>query len=171
MAKSASRGASKNSSSSPGASSGFGWLITGFTLGVLATLGGQWLLDYGFGSDGGPQNNSAAQEANTDFEFYTLLGNIEVDVSDVEVVNPEEDDIIYWLQAASFRDPADAEDLRVNLLLENMEAAIQPVSLQGTLYHRVIAGPFQTRTEMNEARRSLISLGTNPIPLSENPNQ
>ncbi|MBT5331723.1 MAG: hypothetical protein HOL48_08075 [Porticoccaceae bacterium] len=167
MAKSASRGASKNSSSSPATSFGSGWLITGFMLGVFATLGGQWLLDYGFGNNAIPENSSSAQESNTDFEFYTLLGDIEVDVSDVEVVNPEEDNLIYWLQAASYRDLADAEDMRVSLLLQNMEANVKPFSHEGVLWHRVIVGPYQTRTQMNNARQILISAGVSPLLIPE----
>ena len=86
-------------------------------------------------------------------------------------MSAEDDDIIYWLQAASYRDPADAEDMRVSLLLQNMEAEVKPFSHEGTLWHRVIAGPFQTRTQMNKAKENLVLVGVNPITLRENLSQ
>lgn len=143
-------------------------LLTGFLLGVVATLGGQWLLRTGFEQDSQPAQISDSAEANSDFEFYTLLGNIEVEVPEASAISAEEDDIIYWLQAGSFRDPGDAEEMRVSLLLQNMEAEVKPFSHEGTLWHRVIAGPFQTRTQMNKAKETLVRSGVNPITLREN---
>ncbi len=143
-------------------------LVTGFVLGIVATLGVQWLLRTGFEEDRQPAQIADSAEANSDFEFYTLLGNIEVEVPEASRVSAEEDDIIYWLQAGSFRDPDDAEEMRVSLLLQNMEAEVKPFSHEGTLWHRVIAGPFQTRTNMNKAKETLIRSGVSPITLREN---
>ena len=146
-------------------------LLTGFVLGVVATLGGQWLLRSGFGTEDRASQITDTVDVATDFEFYTLLGDIEVEVPEANVISAEDDDIIYWLQAASFRDPADAEEMRVTLLLNNMEAEVKPFSHEGTLWHRVIAGPFQTRTQMNKAKENLVGLGRTPITLRENLSQ
>jgi|SaaInlStandDraft_1057018.scaffolds.fasta_scaffold172436_2 hypothetical protein len=170
MANSASRGASKNLSA-PQSNFGSGMLLTGFVLGVVATLGGQWLLRSGFGTEDRASQITDTVDVATDFEFYTLLGDIEVEVPEANVISAEDDDIIYWLQAASFRDPADAEEMRVTLLLNNMEAEVKPFSHEGTLWHRVIAGPFQTRTQMNKAKENLVGLGRTPITLRENLSQ
>lgn len=142
--------------------------MTGFFLGVIATLGGQWLLQSGFDNQLPGEITAEAGNADTDFEFYTLLGDIEVEVPEASAISAEEDDIIYWLQVASYRNPADAEDMRVSLLLQNMEAEVKPFSHEGTLWHRVIAGPFQTRTQMNKAKESVVSIGATPITLREN---
>ena len=171
MAKSASRGASKNSSANRQTNFGSGLLLTGFVLGIIATLGGQWLFRSGFGSSDNFETVAPVENSETDFEFYTLLGDIEVEVPEASTISAEEDDIIYWLQAASYRDPADAEDMRVSLLLQNMEAEVKPFSHEGTLWHRVIAGPFQTRTQMNKAKENLVGVGINPITLRENLSQ
>lgn len=168
MTKSASRGASKKTSENQN-SQGSGLLITGFVLGILATFGGQWLLRSGFTGNALPDQITAAVEAADEFEFYTLLGNMEVEVPEASLISAEDDDVIYWIQASSFRDPNDAENLRISLLLKNMEAEIKPISLDGTLWHRVIVGPYQTRTLMNTAKENLLQAGMQPLPLSQNP--
>lgn len=167
MANSASRGASKKTSENQH-SQGSGLLVTGFVLGILATLGGQWLMRSGFTGNALPDQNTAAVAAGDEFEFYTLLGNMEVEVPEASLISAEEDDLIYWLQAGSFRDPNDAENLRVSLLLKNMEAEIKPFSHDGILWHRVIAGPYQTKTVMNKAKENLVLAGMLPITLSQN---
>jgi len=168
MAKSASRGASKKTSENQH-SQGSGLLATGFVLGILATFGGQWILRSGFTGNGLPDQITAAVESADEFEFYTLLGNMEVEVPKVSLISAEDDDLIYWLQASSFRDPNDAENLRVSLLLKNMEAEIKPFSHDGAIWHRVIVGPFQTKTVMNTAKENLLQAGMHPIALSQDP--
>ncbi len=168
MSKSASRGASKKTSEIQH-SQGSGLLVTGFVLGILATLGGQWLLRSGFTGNNLPDQDIAAVDAGDEFEFYTLLGNMEVEVPEASMVNVEDDDVIYWLQAGSFRAPDDAESMRVSLLLKNMEAEVKPFSHQGIIWHRVIAGPFQTKTVMNKAKQDLIQEGMPSITLRQNP--
>lgn len=169
MVKPASRGASKNSSENRQSNFGSGMLLTGFVLGVVATLGGQWLLSSGFSGDADPVADAENASTEADFEFYTLLGDIEVEVPEASAISAEEDDIIYWLQVGSFRNPEDAEGMRISLLLQNMEAQVKPFSHEGTLWHRVIAGPFQTRTQLAGAKQSLIQIGESPITLSEIP--
>lgn len=167
MAKPSSRGASKTSSESRQSNLGSGMLLTGFVLGVVATLGGQWLLRSGFDGDTNPVTAAATDNTETDFEFYTLLGDIEVEVPEANAISAEDDDIIYWLQVSSHRDPAAAEETRVSLILQNMEAQVKPFSHEGILWHRVIAGPFQTRTEMNKAKENLVLIGERPLTLRE----
>lgn len=167
MAKPSSRGASKTSSESRQSNLGSGMLLTGFVLGVVATLGGQWLLRSGFDGDTDPIAAVATDSSETDFEFYTLLEDIEVEVAEANAVSAEDDDIIYWLQVSSHRDPAAAEETRVSLILQNMEVEVKPFSHEGTLWHRVMAGPFQTAREMNKARQTLVGMGESPLLLTE----
>ena len=169
MTKSASRGASKNASTKNSSESrnGSGLLVTGFLLGIAATLGGQWLMDSGFSENQPTPEVASAADSDENFVFYDLLGNLEVEVPEASSVSAAEDDIVYFLQAGSFRDPEDAESLRVSLILQNMEVEIKAISHEGVLWHRVIAGPYQTRTLMSDARESLIEAGIRPLLLSE----
>ena len=116
MVKPASRGASKNSSENRQSNFGSGMLLTGFVLGVVATLGGQWLLSSGFSGDADPVADAENASTEADFEFYTLLGDIEVEVPEASAISAEEDDIIYWLQVGSFRNPEDAEGMRYRII-------------------------------------------------------
>lgn len=172
MAKSGSRGASKNASANRSSQSrgGSGLIVLGFVLGVSATLGGQWLIESGFQSTQNNSNNqgvAAQEEGEESYQFYELLSNFEVDVSETNVLTAEEDNIIYWLQASSFRNPEDAENMRVNLILSNMEVEVKPIDLDGAVWHRVMAGPFESRTIMNKAKEDLVAQGINPITLRE----
>lgn len=178
MAKSASRGASKNASANSSSKGGNGTslIAVGFVLGIAATLGGQWLMQSGFqntqiipnNQEVAVQQESASQQNGEEsYQFYELLSNLEVAVPETNILTAEEDNVIYWLQASSFRDPEDAEDMRVNLILGNMEAQVKPIDLDGAVWHRVMAGPFESRTIMNKAKEDLVAQGINPITLRE----
>lgn len=169
MSKKNGRGASKTTGQDHQ-----GWpgvLVVGFVLGVATTLGLQYLLQSGRNGslpqlDSGAEAESAGG-AERDFEFYTLLNDMTVQVPDSDVVLAEDDNIIYWLQAGSFRSPEDAENMRVNLILKNLEAEVRPVSNEGVLWHRVVVGPFATRTLVNKAKETLIADGLQPITLRQ----
>ena len=168
MAKSTHRGASKSSQPEHGGSWG-GLLLLGFVLGVVSTLGVQYL----FNSNGTlplvePEGMAGDEgDESRNFEFYTLLNDMQVQVPDSDIQLAADDNIIYWLQAGSFRSTDDAENLRVNLILQNMEAEVRPVSNNGELWHRVVVGPFETRTLANGAKEKLISDGLQPITLRQ----
>ena len=67
----------------------------------------------------------------------------------------------YALQAGAFRKRSEADTLRAKLLLLGVKASIQPVTnAKGESMHRVIAGPFASADEMEDAK---IILGGNHI--------
>jgi hypothetical protein len=66
----------------------------------------------------------------------------------------------FLLQAASFRSEADAERLRAALLLLDLPAATQSISLPSGVWYRVIVGPFDSEAV---AERALTRLRENDI--------
>lgn len=68
----------------------------------------------------------------------------------------------YYLQAGSFEDPSEADNLKARLALMGVEASVQKVDVpdKGTV-HRVRTGPYLGADEMNKARQQLASGGIN----------
>lgn len=166
-AKPSNRGASRANSSKSKSSSKL-LLPIGFVAGVGCTLALQWLLDSAM-LNTGPSPGMAANEVveQEEFEFYTLLGNLRVAVPEPDPSTIVEDRAVYWLQAASFRNRDDAENLRVSLLLMNMEAEVRPSTNDNGVWYRVVAGPFESRTLVAKAKDSLVREGIHAITLRQ----
>jgi cell division septation protein DedD len=99
------------------------------------------------------------QNSQVRFDFYEILKGHEVEV-DAKVIDntPKKSDSIYWLQAASFKQAADADQLRVKLLLLNLAASTQKTTnKQQVEWHRVMVGPFSSRSKLAKARSILAS--------------
>jgi cell division protein FtsN len=103
------------------------------------------------------------------FDFYTLL-------KDSEIIVPEsgqfensksqvEEKYSYVLQAGSFRNPRDAENLKVQLLLLNLSAEIETFSLDTGTVHRILVGPFANTSKMASARAKLAENKINSLVL------
>lgn len=78
----------------------------------------------------------------------------------------------YFLQAGSFRNEDDAEDLKARLALLGMMASIQPVDLaEKGRWYRVRMGPFNTMSRVNTVRAALQQNGieTHFIKIRNNP--
>jgi len=106
------------------------------------------------------QTKNAGQEKPR-FEFYTILPEMEVAVSEKEISSPstkksttkEVDPKRYVLQAGSFRKYNEADRLKANLALLGLEANIQTISVDGeTKWHRVRVGPFNDLARLNQTR-------------------
>jgi cell division protein FtsN len=116
-----------------------------------------------------PEEKFAKQGENSQvkFDFYEILKGKEVNVDErVIEKTPEQKNIIYFLQAGSFKQLSDADALRVTLLLQGL-----PVNIEKTMnknkqeWHRVVAGPFDTRSKLAKARGILASNEINSIVL------
>lgn len=93
-----------------------------------------------------------------EFRFYDELKEREVEVSGESVAEREQEDYNYALQAGSFKDKDDAEQMRVEIILLDLEASIESrKSESGTTWHRVIVGPFTSRSKLSRARSILIN--------------
>ena len=96
------------------------------------------------------------------FDFYELLkeNEVKVDSSPEKPLNrsKEKSTIEYILQVASFKNEPDAERLRAELLLLNLNAKSQKAIVRnGETWHRVLVGPFSSRSKLAKARSTLVS--------------
>lgn len=99
------------------------------------------------------------------FDFYKLLQESEQIVPATETAGDTEkgadhpaSNIEYILQVGSFPNQAEADKLRAQLILLNLDAHIEPVEIhKGEIWHRVVVGPFDSQEKLASARSSLVS--------------
>jgi cell division protein FtsN len=105
------------------------------------------------------------------FDFYTILPEMEVVVSETEEEPRRKSDTAaapdaprsYMLQMGSFRKYGDADRLKASLALLGVEAEIQKVNVNGgEEFHRVRSGPL-TRREANTLRNRLLKKNINSL--------
>ena len=101
------------------------------------------------------------------FDFYRILPEMEVIISDDETVIPVMDDepetpaeisakASYRLQVGSFKKMSDADRQKARLALLGVEAEIQKVNIrQGGIYYRVMTPPISSKKELNAKRTML----------------
>jgi cell division protein FtsN len=106
------------------------------------------------------------------FDFYRILPGAEESVSDRELkeaaraaraqdpARAEAARSIYFIQAGSFQNPADADNQKAKLALLGLEAGVEPTTLpdRGTWY-RVRLGPYSRIEELNRVRQTLAQNG------------
>ncbi|MEJ2619591.1 MAG: SPOR domain-containing protein [Candidatus Thiodiazotropha sp.] len=156
----------------------FGGLVAGLFLAGLAWLQlGPRLSSHEIpGIATKPQQSREPQQTTApkpNFEFYTILPEMEVVIPDEEIVAPEPPVTPhrpapsenhqasrepssggYILQMGSFRKHQDADRLKAKLALIGIEAKIQRVSINNRdTYHRVRSGPYRTKSQLNSARK------------------
>ncbi len=109
----------------------------------------------GTASAPGADAASAAEEPRVVFEFDDLLRNSRVAadpepyVSEPATTSGEPQRIL--LQAASFRDRDDADRLRARLLLIDLPAATEAITLANGAWYRVTVGPFDSQVKAQRA--------------------
>ena len=174
------RGASRGRQGTPA----WMWLLTG----VLIGLGLAWYLwakgfipHSGAGSEDAqspgqtPLSPAASEEvapaieepSKPRYDFFTVLPEMEVVVpeqqlsekSQPEVPQNTESGDSYLLQVGSFKQAADAEQMKASLALVGIVAHIQPVTVNGATWHRVRVGPVAGARQADELRRQLGDLG------------
>jgi cell division protein FtsN len=103
------------------------------------------------------------------FDFYNLLPEMEVFIPPQEVAKEREktsESITYYLQAGSFRHMEDADRMRAQLALNNIESHIQRVTINDSqTWYRVRVGPFQSARKMDKVRNRLREQSVDPIVL------
>ena len=72
-----------------------------------------------------------------------------------------------FLQAGSFRKDADADKLRAQIILLGQSVQIEPGTVRGETWHRVLIGPFTNREELAQAQKSLASNGFSNLLLQQ----
>ena len=139
---------SKNSASKRNqqeSKSTFPVFVSGFILGIIACQVLPFLLkesNQNVKSDN--QIIDIKKPSLPDFQFPELLKGI------------EESDAIYLIQVSSFKNEADAEKLKVKLMLLNFEVFTEVYEKStDDVWHRVVVGPFATKRESSQARKKL----------------
>ena len=105
------------------------------------------------------------------FDFYKILPGNEEPVSEKELKDrakaaakgqqdPSKD--VYFLQAGSFQNPAEADNQKARLAILGYEASVEPAHLpdKGTWY-RVRLGPYTKVDEITKVRQTLAQNGIN----------
>ncbi len=102
------------------------------------------------------------------FDFYKILPGQEEPVSERELKAAAKDagkagtlpKDTYFIQAGSFPNPADADNLKAKLALIGLQASVEPANLpdRGTWY-RVRLGPYSRLDEIDRVRQTLAQNG------------
>ena len=152
---------------------GWVWLFTGTVLGAfimfLAYLSGITPSQPGITTP--PVAEKAQPKAEVPkprFDFYQLLKETEVVVKDVPVHTPQEKAAAeaqeFVLQVGSFKKSGDADRLRAELILMNLDAQVETVTVRnGETWHRVLVGPYQSQSKVAKARSTLVSNDIKPL--------
>jgi cell division protein FtsN len=105
------------------------------------------------------------------FDFYRILPGAEEPVSEKEIRErlrqkgspagqQEASKDVYFIQAGSFQNPADADNQKARLAILGFESSVEPANLpdKGTWY-RVRMGPYAKLEEINKVRQVLAQSG------------
>jgi len=110
-------------------------------------------------------NDSQTEDTNEKprFEFYKMLPSNEEPVTEKQFKKAAKQPSLkdkYYLQAGSFQDTEDAENLKAKIAMLGMEAYVQSADLsEKGMWHRVRVGPFTKIDAINKARSSLLQSG------------
>lgn len=125
--------------------------------------------------DDGTKNDKAKKPR---YDFFTVLPEMEVVVPEQELsrkAKPSPDSTPghvqdkYILQAGSFKNAADAEQMKASLALLGSVATIQKVTVNGETWHRVRIGPFEGARKADEMRRMLSDNRIDTLVMKVNP--
>ena len=121
---------------------------------------------------GMPQGGSAPPPAKAlekpKYDFYKILPGGEEPVSERELKDaaraakgqPDAGKGVYFIQAGSFQNPADADNQKARIAILGFESSVEPTALpdKGTWY-RVRLGPYTALEDLNKVRRVLVQNG------------
>ena len=117
------------------------------------------------GIAGMPSSKAPPAVEKPKFDFYKILPGSEEPVSDKDLKaaakgKPEASKDVYFLQAGSFQNPADADNRKAQLAIIGFEASVEPINLpdKGTWY-RVRLGPYTKIDEINKMRSTMATNG------------
>ena len=110
---------------------------------------------------------AAKAEDKPRFDFYRILPGREEPVTERQIREaakqagkPGAPKDSYFLQAGSFQNPADADNLKARLALMGLEASVEPANLaEKGVWYRVRLGPYTRVDEINRIRQQLTQNG------------
>lgn len=159
---------------------GWVWLIAGVVTGAFAMFL-IYLAGINPSKPGKPAKPETAVAAETTpkpapeekptFEFYESLTNNKVipPKAPAKTSTNTAGKASYILQAASFKNPQDADGLKAQLILEGLDTRIEKFNRDGETWHRVLVGPFTDETKMAQAKTILAQHKITPIVLQKKP--
>jgi len=111
------------------------------------------------------ENTEESRIPEPQFDFYQILPNMEVNVSEWEAEEEKQSDSIaaddsgvYILQVGSFEQYEAADEVKARLALLGVSADIQRVVINGRdIRHRVRVGPYKDPAKLQEARDRLLA--------------
>ena len=114
------------------------------------------------------------------FDFYKILPGGEEPVSEKDLKaaakaaakgQPDLAKDVYYIQAGSFQNPADADNQKARLAILGIESSVEPAEIpdKGTRY-RVRLGPFAKLEELNRVRATLAQNGIDANMVKVKPN-
>ncbi len=105
-----------------------------------------------------------------DYDFYSVLPEMEVVIPKEELEQQaarDSKEYSYILQIASFKSQQDAEELKARIAFSGQIAYIQSIDVNGTEWHRVRVGPFDSSREADKQKRQLEQNGHKALVLKE----
>lgn len=104
------------------------------------------------------------------FDFYTILPEKEVVIPDYEINTRAREERVgqakaanYILQAGSFKDFKDADNLRAKLALMGIESKVEKAKVGSTVWNRVKMGPYTQMTSVTTIRNRLRENGIDAV--------
>ena len=152
--------------------SGWIWMLSGLGLGLIIAIAIYLNNRVSIGEVSSYLPNQSAPEDHLEpvpevavvenpFTFYTILPKenpqIASETTSIRVVNQTDTDNadFYILQVGAFEISADAERMRENLALLNIESSLQEITIDSNDYNRVIIGPIGKVSELNSLQEQL----------------
>ncbi|PKM04326.1 MAG: cell division protein [Gammaproteobacteria bacterium HGW-Gammaproteobacteria-6] len=183
------RGASRQQQSNKRSIPGWLWLVSGLAIGLFVAF----LFQLEPGKDGirreatptppPPTQRAPATTAPEQprYDFYTLLPESEVivpqnsvpetptaDTQASQTDTPAVASTQFFLQAGSFRQRAEADRVRAQILLLGLDVNLENANLAGgETWYRVQVGPFADRPSLDQAQKTLAGNGFDNLLLQQ----
>ncbi|MFO8045982.1 MAG: SPOR domain-containing protein [Halomonas sp.] len=112
-----------------------------------------------------PAEETATADASDDPIAQVIAANLAADnAPEPAAAAPAAIDRRYMLQAASFREPSDAQQLQRRLRDFGLLAQVSEVKASGgETWHRVQVGPYSDNRELNRAQDLMVTQGIEPL--------
>ena len=113
--------------------------------------------------------NNQPEQKPIAYDFYEIFPKAEVPI--VEEYTPDgkrvivADNYSYVLQTGSFKKIEDANRRRAEVILLGLQASIKEVNNKGTVWHRVLVGPMNSKLTLDRTRTRLAAANIESIQL------
>ncbi|HSG59840.1 MAG TPA: SPOR domain-containing protein [Pseudomonadales bacterium] len=115
----------------------------------------------------------SSDKGTTQFEFYSLLPKQAPVLSTERETRPASNEPAknyhFMLQAGAFKQQADAERRRAELILSGYEAQLEPTKYNnGQTWYRLLIGPFTSQSKLAKARSELLQNNIETLVIKRN---